>query len=233
MITPQLVQELLLVGTGGVLPQAYHPLKLHLNLVGTGGGDWWWWDIPSTGSTHDGFTGGSSTTTSWEWIGTTTTGCSKICPMNWNPVCGSDMVTYGNDCQFDNAKCAENTSLEIVQRGPCDNTSTHDIHVDPIETTPGYISGSTNDYTATSSRTTTISNWWSTSTSLPSTGSTHDDFTGSSSGTSSWEWWIMPISSYGSTEYTSTSTLDQGSTHDDFTSTGTTEGYSTSTSFVH
>ena len=38
MITPQLVQELLLVGTGGVLPQAYHPLKLHRNLVGTGGG---------------------------------------------------------------------------------------------------------------------------------------------------------------------------------------------------
>ena len=40
MITPQLVQELLLVGTGGVLPQAYHPLKLHLNLIGTGGGDY-------------------------------------------------------------------------------------------------------------------------------------------------------------------------------------------------
>ena len=36
-----------------------------------------------------------------------------------DPVCGSDTKTYGNKCEFENAKC-KNTSLSIVHEGRCE-----------------------------------------------------------------------------------------------------------------
>ncbi|XP_068215107.1 serine protease inhibitor dipetalogastin-like [Palaemon carinicauda] len=44
--------------------------------------------------------------------------CSRICPFNYQPVCGSDGVTYTNECTFDVASCKDpNLSLRNV--GSC------------------------------------------------------------------------------------------------------------------
>ena len=43
----------------------------------------------------------------------------RICTLEFDPVCGSDGVTYGNLCQFNFAKRCDNPDLEIENRGVC------------------------------------------------------------------------------------------------------------------
>ncbi|XP_045618368.1 agrin isoform X3 [Procambarus clarkii] len=44
--------------------------------------------------------------------------CSELCPFNYDPVCGSDEVTYTNPCSFNNAVC-RNPDIVKSYHGPC------------------------------------------------------------------------------------------------------------------
>ncbi|XP_060553942.1 PI-actitoxin-Avd5a-like [Ruditapes philippinarum] len=44
--------------------------------------------------------------------------CGEICPEVWEPVCGSDGITYGNACVFNIAQC-RNEELTLAAPGPC------------------------------------------------------------------------------------------------------------------
>ena len=46
-------------------------------------------------------------------------GCLRGCPEIIRPVCGSDGITYDNECVFEIRKCNENTHLTIVHSGEC------------------------------------------------------------------------------------------------------------------
>jgi len=52
--------------------------------------------------------------------------CQRVCPEIYNPVCGSNEVTYSNTCKFNKAKRCEskNRFIKIVKRKACDDEST-------------------------------------------------------------------------------------------------------------
>lgn len=44
--------------------------------------------------------------------------CNNYCTENWDPICGSDMVTYANSCLFANAM-KRNMLLKVFHHGQC------------------------------------------------------------------------------------------------------------------
>ena len=46
-------------------------------------------------------------------------GCPTICIEQYDPVCGSDGVTYSNGCNLQVTKCSENPDLQVISKGEC------------------------------------------------------------------------------------------------------------------
>eukprot|EP00933_Yihiella_yeosuensis_P084572 TRINITY_DN99127_c0_g1_i1.p1 TRINITY_DN99127_c0_g1~~TRINITY_DN99127_c0_g1_i1.p1 ORF type:complete len:151 (-),score=2.19 TRINITY_DN99127_c0_g1_i1:3-455(-) len=46
--------------------------------------------------------------------------CSLMCPMNYAPVCGSDGMTYSNECRLKVAACVGNADITVVHEGKCE-----------------------------------------------------------------------------------------------------------------
>jgi len=45
--------------------------------------------------------------------------CPTICPLHYDPVCGSDGKTYGNGCQMGVATCVSHGTITQAHPGPC------------------------------------------------------------------------------------------------------------------
>ncbi|CAG5115864.1 unnamed protein product, partial [Candidula unifasciata] len=50
---------------------------------------------------------------------------NRACNLLYDPVCGSNGVTYGNQCFFEGETCG--TEIRIAHRGRCTTTPTPDV----------------------------------------------------------------------------------------------------------
>jgi hypothetical protein len=51
--------------------------------------------------------------------GTTTSPCSTMCTAMYEPVCGSNGLTYSNACQLQSAACSTKSTITIAHQGEC------------------------------------------------------------------------------------------------------------------
>ncbi|GMF65110.1 unnamed protein product [Phytophthora lilii] len=71
-------------------------------------------------------TGGSTSQISSNEASTDDSGsaaCPEVCPTIYKPVCGSDGVTYANDCTLGIAQCKSGGAITKVSEGQCANAS--------------------------------------------------------------------------------------------------------------
>lgn len=45
--------------------------------------------------------------------------CEDKCPSKVDAVCGSDGVTYPNDCKLKHQQCLEKKPISVAKKGPC------------------------------------------------------------------------------------------------------------------
>jgi len=43
----------------------------------------------------------------------------RVCPTNYDPVCGTDSVTYPNECTLNMIACTERRDIDMTHRGVC------------------------------------------------------------------------------------------------------------------
>ena len=61
--------------------------------------------------------------------------CPEICTMDYAPVCGTDQITYNNECGLKSKKCNQNlTDLEIAYQGECQEPLEDQDDLPQIET---------------------------------------------------------------------------------------------------